>query len=143
MTKQLPFMTDIAKVRFIDRNTPIEIFCSKKYKDYYIRGQIFELCTNIYDKKLEDDYANAYYHITTLVLVHENFQLKQDFDYFEDEKKPFIRSFHIKTPQEFKQSKRKSTIECAKMIGKKKKNEIDEFIQEEEQNENPMWILIL
>jgi len=67
-------------IKFKDSNDPIEIFCPKKYKNYYIRGQIIELSCNIYDENFNDGYAYAYYHLVLYALISDEYFKNMDDD---------------------------------------------------------------
>ena len=64
------------KIKFKDPKEPIEIFCTQKYKDYYLRGQIIEISDNIYNKTLPEEYGYAYYHFKIFALINDAYVKK-------------------------------------------------------------------
>lgn len=59
---------------------PAEIFCSQKYKGYYLRGQLVELSDNIYDRSLPEGYGHAVYHFKIFALINDAYIKGLDLD---------------------------------------------------------------
>ncbi len=64
---------NLTKIKFKHPSYPIEIFCSQKYKDYYIRGQIIEIPMELIDENKFKVYGYAFYHFKIFALVNDNY----------------------------------------------------------------------
>jgi hypothetical protein len=65
-----------SKVKIINNELPVEIFCKKKIKNYYLRGQVIEQTINISKYNPYENLGNAVYRIFVFVLVDKEYQHK-------------------------------------------------------------------
>ena len=62
------------KIKIINNELPVEIFCKKKIKNYYIRGQVIEQRIIINEPNSYKHSGEAIYRIYLFVLVNEEYQ---------------------------------------------------------------------
>lgn len=73
-------------IKFKDKNFPLEIFCEKQYKNYYLRGVVNESIADIGDTIIYEELADiipdtdlciVYYKTIILALVNDKYQKRE------------------------------------------------------------------
>lgn len=126
------------KVKFINPEEPIEIFCTQKYKNYYIRGQIIEFCDGIYNESLPKGYDNACYHLKVIVLMKEDCRASapvrlQNYMQF--------GIFLGRTEEEFKNIQQEFELDIIKQTHENQDIPIKDALNDSLEDKNPPWVV--
>ncbi|MBA7580075.1 hypothetical protein ES708_21961 [subsurface metagenome] len=65
-----------SKVKIINDELPVEVFCKKKIKNYYVRGQVIEQKISIWEPNPYKRLGDAIYRLYLFVLVNKEYQRK-------------------------------------------------------------------
>jgi len=65
-----------SKLKIINNELPVEIFCKKKIKNYYVRGQVIEQRITISNPNSYEHAGEAVYRIFLFVLANKEYQRK-------------------------------------------------------------------
>lgn len=65
-----------SKIKIINDELPVEVFCKKKIKNYYVRGQVIERKISIWEPNSYGTLGDAIYRLYLFVLVNKEYQRK-------------------------------------------------------------------